>query len=172
MPVSDTALGQTLRRLLLALRGSATPHVFVGDLALRLHGLPLEPQRLQVCLPPRRIALFCAEVRDREFRVLPPRSPGLVDPLTEVVTDLLATGDPAGDRFRFPELRLPGEQDAALVEGTPVPTLPHMLALLLATGREADVNAARALCMVHGLGADFERELHPAIRGLYHGIRG
>lgn len=158
----------TFRRLIQALRGHAVPHVFVGELALMAHGYKGWPTKFAVCVAPGDIERFRAEVDGRDFRCVPGKRRTLYDPLTDIAVELLPAGDFAGDRFRFPDIRLPGPAEAEERQGVPIVPLPRFIEMHLAAGRFADTARVILLIERNGLDAAFAARLHPSVRGPYH----
>jgi hypothetical protein len=160
-------LAETFRRLILALRGSATPHVFVGQLAVYLYRRsPPLPERLAVCGRAPQLRRFVAEVAGRDLTPLPGRGHGLYDRQTKVEIDLLAAGDFAGDRYLFDDVRLPDPEEAVELDGVPVPPLSRLLELLLVSGPR-DREDVVALIRANQLKTGYAAHLRPSVRGQF-----
>ena len=155
-----------LRRVVRALRGCAVPHVFVGGIALRAHGAAAELE-LVACLRPADMPRFTAGVAG-ELGVVPGRPRLLYDLATQRPLQLVASGEPAGDRFEFPEVRQPDPDEALMLGGVPVPARWRLMELLLATGA---LEAAVALLHAGGEDAALQRRIHASLRGRYDEVR-
>jgi len=131
------------------------------------HGAGWYELDLHVCVRPAERARVKTLVERAGFVASPGKSWTLYDPATQLEAHFLASGDHAGDRFRYPEIRLPDPAEAVEVEGVPVPTLERLLELCLVTGRFQDLGCAIKLIRANGLDEAFADRLAPATRGAY-----
>jgi hypothetical protein len=155
-----------LRRAVRALRGCAVPHLFIGGVALRAHGVE-EELELVACLRPADIPRFTGSVAG-ELGSVPGRPRLLYDLATQRPLRLVAAGEPAGDPFEFPDVRLPDPDEAVMLGGVPVPPLWRLLELLLAAG---ELEAAATLLRVRGMDAAPPLQIHASLRGRYDEAR-
>jgi hypothetical protein len=163
----EGSYADAFRRLIRSVCGTGAPHLFVGSVALHLYGIEVHASDFRVCVRPAERGKVKALVEHAGFVASPGKEWTLYDPGTQLEATFLASGDYAGDRFRFPEVRLPDPAEAVEIEGVPVPTLERLVELCLVTGREQDVASAVELIRVNALDEAFAGRLAPATRGIY-----
>ncbi|MBW7905650.1 MAG: hypothetical protein LC135_00925 [Phycisphaerae bacterium] len=159
--------GGCFRHLVRAVRSTGLPHVFVGSVAVHLYGVGSHALDFHLCAASAERAKAKALVEHAGFVASPGKAWTVYDPATQLEAHFLASGEPAGDRFRYPEIRLPDPAEAVEREGVPVPTLERLLELCLVTGRLQDLAYAARLIRANGLDAAFAARLAPATRGAY-----
>jgi hypothetical protein len=157
----------TFWSLLRSVRATGVPHLFVGSLAAQAYGVRSHEPSFEVCVRLAERAKVKTLVEHAGFVASPGKTWTVYDPATQLEATFLASGDYAGDRFRFPDIRLPDPAEAVEVEGVPVPTLERLMELCLVTGRFQDLAYAISLIRVNGLDECFAARLAPSTRGVY-----
>lgn len=169
---AEDTYARTFSSLLRSVRSTGAPHIFVGSVAVHLYGVSSHDMDFDVCVPAAEHAKVRTLVEHAGFALCPGRRSTLYDPSTGLVAHFLCSGDFAGDRFRYPEIRLPDPAEAVERDGVPVPRLERLVELLLVEATADAWEAAGALVQVHHLGAPFELRLHSAVRGRYAELIG
>lgn len=166
--------GRAGRDLVRSLRAEGLGHAFVGVVAARSHAAaagvasaPLHRQRLEVCLQRGDIERFAAVYDRRGFQCAAGQRARCFHVGTGVEIALLASGEVVGDGIRQSAIRWPDPGAAEWLAGVPVPPLPRLIELFLATWDEGDWREAGRLAQSLRLDAEFAERLHPHFRGRY-----
>jgi hypothetical protein len=159
----QSRLRETLERVEAALGAMGIPHVYVGSVALLAHGVcqvtddidvcvrPADRPRLNACLDP----------------LLTPDGRRLRDPRTGTILRAIPPGTLARVAGAGCVAQVPDPVEAVCIDEVPVPSLPRLLELKLATGRYRDWGDVVELIRTHDLGEDFADQLDSTLRAAY-----
>ena len=161
-PFFDTA-----REVLRSIRAAAIEHVFVGDVALVAYGVERECARIELCVSPADFERFRGEMAGYVLAQMPGQVTRFTHPITQIEADLLPAGEIVGDRFRQQEICWPSPREAEWIAGIPVPALPRLIELKLATWDVDDQRDVMTLIQTRSLDAAFGEQLHALVRPAY-----
>lgn len=161
-PVPETF--QTLRKLL---ADAGIPHIFLGAIALNVHGVRRSTEDVDLCMRAADLERFRREFVGERFAPVKNRPRKFVDPATQVSFDILIAGEPAGNTRKQREVKFPDPSEAEIIEGTPFVSLPRLIELKLVTWRFKDWGDVVELIRERNLDESFADQFNPLVRSTY-----
>lgn len=168
----ESPVDRALQALIRALNGVATPHVFVGAVAIRSFGVNQSPETIEFCAAERELARFRGEVAGREFDFLPGAALRSYHPQTQTLILAHVAGDAVGGRRMGPAIRWPSADEAVVHGNLAVAPLHRLIEALLATQLDEDRDAVAALIAAQRLDVGFAQRVHPIVRGEFAAFFG